>query len=458
MTVLPPSDTADPGPPVAPEAAGGLARSSFGLLAANVVGSAGFFVAALVLARSLGPAGRGVMAFFIVTALVGSRLASLGQSDATAVAAARHADRRAAVFGNAVCFGVLFGAAGGAVVFALGAAVRRRLPEGIDLGVLGLLAAGVLLTTVSALAGGYLRGAGRFRAYALVYGLAPWLYAAVLIALWAGPGVDVHRAEVAWDVYALAGAGALLLAGLRVAGVARPARDLAREAVGFGVRAWVGSLAAILNARVDQILMGFITTEAVLGVYSVAVNVAEVLLYLPNAVGTTLLPAIARGAPELLLPRTLDAMRRLALVTVVSIAVAAAVGVPCIPLVFGSAFGPSRVPFLLLLPGALGYSVLVVTETALLAAGAPQLASLESLVALVVGVALDVALVPPLGADGASAAATAAFLASGAAGLVLLRRRSPFPWRGALPRWDDAATLARSARSVALRPLASLRA
>src|SRR5581483_11543048 len=267
------------------------------------------------------------------------------------------------VFGNAVCFGVLFGAAGGAVVFALGAAVRRRLPEGIDLGVLGLLAAGVLLTTVSALAGGYLRGAGRFRAYALVYGLAPWLYAAVLIALWAGPGVDVHRAEVAWDVYALAGAGALLLAGLRVAGVARPARDLAREAVGCAVRAWVGSLAAILNARVDQILMGFITTEAVLGVYSVAVNVAEVLLYLPNAVGTTLLPAIARGAPELLLPRTLDAMRRLALV-----------------------------PFVLLLPGALGYSVLVVTETALLAAGAPQLASLESLVALVVGVALDVAL------------------------------------------------------------------
>ena len=41
--------------------------------------------------------------------------------------------------------------------------------------------------------------------------------------------------------------------------------------------------------------MGFITTEAVLGIYAVAVNGSEILLYLPSATGLALLPVIARG-------------------------------------------------------------------------------------------------------------------------------------------------------------------
>ena len=56
----------------------------------------------------------------------------------------------------------------------------------------------------------------------------------------------------------------------------------------------MGSLARFLNFRTDQILMGFIATEAALGFYAVAVNVSEVLLYLPSSAATALLPLIAR--------------------------------------------------------------------------------------------------------------------------------------------------------------------
>ena len=49
-----------------------------------------------------------------------------------------------------------------------------------------------------------------------------------------------------------------------------------------------------LNFRIDQPLMGFITTEAALGIYAVAVNGSEILLYLPSATGLALPPVIAR--------------------------------------------------------------------------------------------------------------------------------------------------------------------
>ena len=56
----------------------GIARSSLGILVASIIGNAGFFVSALILARVLGPSGRGALAFFTVSALFGSNLVSLG--------------------------------------------------------------------------------------------------------------------------------------------------------------------------------------------------------------------------------------------------------------------------------------------------------------------------------------------------------------------------------------------
>ena len=59
---------------------------------------------------------------------------------------------------------------------------------------------------------------------------------------------------------------------------------------------------------------------------------------------------------------------------------------------------------------------------------------------LVVGIALDLVLIPRYGASGAAAAASAAFLAGGFAALIVFRRRNPFAWRALLlPRRSDLA-------------------
>jgi O-antigen/teichoic acid export membrane protein len=210
------------------------------------------------------------------------------------------------------------------------------------------------------------------------------------------------------------------------------------ESIGFGLRAWIGTLADSLNFRIDQILIALIASEATLGFYVVAVSVSEVLLYLPGATATALLPLVAGSRSERRLERTLRAFRSALLVTLATVLAAALVVPPLLPLVFGSAFEASVNPFLLLLPGVLGAVAMAVFSNALVASSLPSLSSVGPMISLVVGVTLDVALIPPFGASGAAAAASAAFLAGGATALAIYRARVPFRLRElGLPRPGD---------------------
>jgi O-antigen/teichoic acid export membrane protein len=215
------------------------------------------------------------------------------------------------------------------------------------------------------------------------------------------------------------------------AGVGRPQRVLLLDSFRFGVRAWFGSLSDTLNDRLDQILVGLIASQAVLGVYAVAVNGAEILLYLPAAAATAVLPLVARSGAQGPRP-VLGAFRSVLLVTAASVALGAVLGPTLIPLVFGSDFDASVVPFLLLLPGALGYAALLVFSNALVASSAPGRSSLGMLASLVVTIGLDLVLIGRYGASGAAAAATIGYVLGGAVALVLYRGVAAFSWRALL--------------------------
>ena len=434
----------------------GLAWQSLGLLVAGVVGNTGFFVSSLVIARSLGPTGRGTIAFFIVSVLVGTRLVSLGIAEATAVAAGRYPDRRPAVLAQAVVLSIALAIGGGAVaVTVLNLATAWR-PQNIDSTMIMLIGIGIVVTTVSAAANGFLRGCARFRAYGGVMALAPWLYALCLGLLWARHELDIKSVAVVWLVAGGSNAMAALILATRVAGLSKLEPRLIWESMGFGIRAWAGSLAGMVNARIDQVIMGFITTEMILGFYSVAVNVSEVLLYLPQAIGSALLPAMLQRASEDRVAETVAVFRRLSVVTTAAAIAIAAVGAPLIPIVFGHAFRSSVAPFLLLLPSALGYGALLVAEAGLLAVGAPAEASLATVLAVVMGVVLDFVLVPPHGANGASIAASASWLTGGLVGIALLRRRGKTRWRNLIPGRNDIVAIVAAARST-MHSLAAMR-
>ena len=394
----------------------------------KVAGNVGFFAAVLILARALGPTGRGTIAFLTVTVLVAAKVAGLGIGEATAVFVAKRPEARGALFANVVLF--MLGSATLAATIACAGlvALGDNRPAGIGPPELAVIA---VATVVSALGdAGYvvLLGSSRLRAVAFVTATASWLYALLLALVWLAGGLTVLRAALAWTAAEAIRGAAFLLLSSRGLQRLRPQLALLLESMRFGARAWVGSLARFLNFRTDQLLMGFLATEAALGIYAVAVNASEVLLYMPAAMATALLPAAAQTETAVRTEQALRAFRSAALVTVAASIAAAALGPVLLPFVFGRDFDDSVAPFLWLLPGALGFAAIAVFSYALVAGSSPGLSSVGPLVSLVLGIALDVVLIPPFGASGAAAAASAAFLAGGYAALLAFRRRHPFPW------------------------------
>jgi O-antigen/teichoic acid export membrane protein len=430
-----------------------VAGGSALLFWSKVAGNAGFFVAVLILARALGPTGRGTVAFITVTALVVARLAGLGVAEATSVFAARGPERRGALLSNLVVF--MVGAASVAALVACGALVAAgsERPAGVGGAELAILAVATVVSALSEGAAAFLLGCSRLRRLALITATASWTYPTLLTAIVLVDELTVERAALAWLIAESGRAYLLLRQASRGVGRSRPDLPLLRSALAFGLRAWAGTLARFLNFRVDQILMGFLASEAALGIYAVAVNASEALLYLPAATAAALVPVVAGGAAR---DRTVRAFRSAALVTAAAVLLAALVGPLLLPLLFGEAFRPSVEPFLWLLPGSLGFAAIAVFSSGLLASSSPGLSSLGPVVSLVVGIALDVVLIPRFGPSGAAAAASAAFLAGGLAALIAYGRRNPFAWRElVVPRRGDLdvlRALARPLRASYIRP------
>jgi O-antigen/teichoic acid export membrane protein len=429
---------------------GSLAGNSLRVFSAQVVGNAGYFVSVLLLARALPPEQRGAVAFVTVSALVISTLASVGTTEATKVFAAQRPAERPRLLSNIVLVSAAGGVLGGLAACAALIALADSRPDDVNSLELLAIAAGSVVGALGLAGAAFLHGCSRFRIYSRLLAFGPWLYAVLLAVMWVVSGeVTVDGAAIAWVTAQAVPALLFCGAAARGTGFGRPDLSLLAETVRYGVRAWLGGLAHLLNARVDQVLLGLLASQAALGTYAVAVNASEVLFYVPSAVGTALLPAVARMGVDAGVDRTMRVFRVVMILTLAAVAVAALVGPMLLPLVFGGDYDGSVTPFLLLLPSAIGFVASSVFSNALLASGAPALSSLGPVVSLVIGVALDLILIPKHGASGAAIAASAALLCGGAAAAAAYGNRSGLPPGALLPRRGDVELLASLATRLA---------
>jgi O-antigen/teichoic acid export membrane protein len=417
-----------------------LAAGSAWLLVTQGIANAGFFLTVLLLARGLDPAERGTTAFLT--------LSMLGIPEATAVRLARDRSGQATLVANlvisATVAGLAFSVAAASIIAATGSS-----PAGITSSDLLVVCAVVPVATVVYATVVLMIASGRTRPGAVLNMIHPWVYAVVLAAIVGLSSLNAHRAAIAWGIGMLASLVPALYVLQRYFRFGRPRLEPYVRVLRFGIWACVSETLKFLNFRLDQLLMGFITTEVVLGIYAVAVNASEILLYLPSATAAALLPIVARADTADQHDRTLRTFRILMVITIPGTLVAMAAGVFLIPLLFGSAYNASVSVFLLLVPGALGYTALTVFSSSALGSRMPVRSSLGAGTAFVIGIATLLVLVPRYGADGAALSATVAFLSGGAVQVLAHRARAPFPLRALLPGLSDVRDTLSAARRVA---------
>lgn len=410
-------------------ARGGFARGMLTTAVGNFIPPVAAFVTAPILAHSLGVTGRGEVSAAQAPLLLFAALFTLGLPEAATYLIARSPRVLGAFVGRAVLLLLAAGVLGTVVTVALSDLLSGGDPVVGTLIRISALAIGpTLIVTV-------LRGAA--------IGLHAWgLVAAersiaslgrlVIIAVLAMTGQLTVLTAVyvnAWFIL-LGGLVYVALASRRARLRLDPGFATEREHVSagsmlqYGMGVWFGSLAGVLLARVDQLLMVPLSGAYELGLYAVAVVVAEIPLLLNNTVREVMFASDAKGRDD---GRLTYAARMSGLICLL---VAVAIGATMwwwLPLLFGADFTPALTVTLILLVAVVVGPPGSVAGAGLAARGLPSLRSWSLLVALVVNVVLVLALVPVLGATGAAVATLIGNVLSSNLNIYFIKRRFQVP-------------------------------
>lgn len=387
----------------------------------------------LIVARSLGPHGRGDVAFLITVATMTGQLAGLSIQEANGNLAGTHPHLKSRLATNSVLLSVMLGLIAGLVV---GVVVHFFPTVGgqVPRALLWLMLGSVPFVML--------------RLYFTFLLQADYIFTVTNVAWVLGPtttfltngtlgvlGVlSVETATIAWIVGQ--GLGVVLLAVYvgRHAGFGRPDLATAKRVLSFSGKVHLSRFMTVGNYRGDQWFLGSIAGSKALGIYSVAVAWAEALFYLPGV-----LVMIQR--PDLVRANRSDAAAYAARIFRVAITLAAlaAVGLLiaapflCIVL-FGREFGGAVPELRVLACAAFGISAVELLSGAMIAQRKPLHASAAVLVAFAFTIVGNIVLIPIAGGMGAALARTLAYTAGGMAAALIFSRTLRAQVTDLLPR------------------------
>jgi O-antigen/teichoic acid export membrane protein len=206
----------------------------------------------------------------------------------------------------------------------------------------------------------------------------------------------------------------------------------------MAAKAYASNLVSFLNYRQDMYLVGLMAGQSALGLYSVAVTLAELVWVLPNAISQILFPKLGAVQRDEAGALTARVSRVTVVVSIISAAVLAAVSYPIVHVVYGEAYASSYVPLLILLPGTVAFSLAKVFSGYFSAMNRLGFASVISTVTMVVNLLSNLVLIPALGIRGAALASAISYTFSCALGVWYVARlvRKPAA-RFLLPAGDD---------------------
>jgi O-antigen/teichoic acid export membrane protein len=434
-----------------------LARS----VTVNIAGRVGYllvgFVAAIVLARLLGPSGRGLLGLMISANSLALVLTTVGVPLAIVYfASIRDADQ-GALLGNSLIQAVVLTA----VLVPLAALFYNPLADAFGEGHGGrtwiLVAALVPVTFLDWTTHGQIHGMLLFGRFSTMLVLSRVAYAVGI-----GLLVGAFDLGVAGGVLATAiGSLAMIAGSLKpILARGRPRIDipLLRTTLHYGWRVQIGSVFQLTNGRLDVLVMQIFRPLSEVGYYVVAQTIAELVITLANAFQSSVMPLITSYEGDERAEQTsIDSIRHHGILAAAAVLANAVFGTLVIVVGYGSQFHPAVGPMLILLPGIWFLGMGIVIQGDLSGRGRPGLSSALAGMSAAMTIILDFALIPPLGMYGGAISSVVAYTTFGIASLIALGRVTGIPWNElAIPTRADFAgywvVIRRASAAVRARP------
>src|SRR5438128_8945157 len=311
------------------------------------------FAQGVLIARALGPDGRGVYSLFVVSAAFAQVVLALGLGNASiyylnkravpvrSVVSATHVVAIWSLAATALAIVIIRPWTGDALF-------GGDVPDALFIAAVPLLVYSTLLKLV-------LQAMSRFVELGAVIIVQPIIMLALISVTMATGDTTPSKIIVFWIVAhvvtALIALGRIGLSNVDLGQIVRPRWATLRSLLGFGIQGEAGNVLQLLNYRLDQYLVRAFVSLAGVGIYAVGVSMTEAIWLLANAVAIVLVPRLTLADPEEARRMTPVAARNTILLAAVG-AIMLAVAAPVIvPLVFGDDFRRSVDALWLLLPG-----------------------------------------------------------------------------------------------------------
>jgi O-antigen/teichoic acid export membrane protein len=408
----------------------------------------------IIVARELGPDGRGAYGLFVLSAAIGAMVFGLGVGNA----AIYYLNKRELTLRQALSAAhsvVLLSMVATALVVAVLSPFFEEELFGDDVSSWLLIAAVPVILYLQLLRLLF-QGLNRF----IDLGVTTIGQQVLLLALVSVAALTTDATPTEMVIYlvisgAAAATYALLRLGLRhvdLRALVRPPIDALRPLVRFGVQGEVGNVLQLFNYRLDQyIVRGFVSLAGV-GIYAVATSLTEAVFIIANAVALVLMPRLTSADADDAAWMAPVATRNTVLIALAASLVLAVLAPVLLPPLFGEAYEDSVQALWLLLPGTVALAGSKVLTSYIFSQGRPAVNTFITLVALIVTVVADLILIPWIGVNGAAIASSIAYGVHFCVALYAFQRISGQPWIAAVvPRASDAELYAGALRELRAR-------
>jgi len=399
------------------------------LLITASMGLAGL-ISGLILARTLGPEGRGRFAVIVLWPTMLAMFSELGLDFSLAYFAGKSPESIPGLWTLAWVVSLVIGG----VVGLAGAVI---LPSQLALSGMALVALQWNLITVPILLltgylGYLLLGAGYLVEFNLIRACSAICYALGVIGV---AVISVPNIIAFTVVYILAQFASCVLAIILCVSRLHPVwswqPQLTKPLFNYGLKTYTSGLMAQANLRIDQLVMTVVIAPIQLGLYVVAVAISGLVSPVYNAIAIVVLPRVTRASSRLLGGK--EAIRHLQFIFFggVPLTVALCIATPwLLPLLFGNDYQLSILPAQILLVAAFFQGCVITLGNSLRGLGYPGKTAISEGIGLLATIALLFILLPIWGILGAAVASLVAY------GVVALMQMG-FLFRTTSTRWSD---------------------
>jgi O-antigen/teichoic acid export membrane protein len=200
-------------------------------------------------------------------------------------------------------------------------------------------------------------------------------------------------------------------------------RKLIKDFFQYSVKGQIGNITSLLASRLDLLIMNYYLGKAAAGIYSVAINFSDLLMFLPFILAYVIFPHTARRNTEEGW-RLTQRISRISLFVSFLVAILIAALAPiAIPILFSSDFMGALQPLWILLAGVIFLSTFRIVASGISGLGHPLIFSICTVIAVASSLVLNLILVPRYQAHGAAMASAISYFLAFVSLMIVIKFR-----------------------------------